>query len=47
MPGAVAPPAASAANELTVLKQQSEMFTRQLEAVRDRIAELEKEEETK
>jgi len=51
MPGAaqypweVAPPAPSAANELTVLKQQSEMLTQQLEAIKDRIAGLEEEEE--
>jgi len=40
---AAAPPAPSAAAERTVLKQQSEMLAQQLDAVKERIAELGKE----
>ena len=44
MPGPVQYPAAAPANELTVLKQQSEMLAQQLETIRKRMSDLEKEE---
>ena len=42
-PRVAAPAAPSAAAERTALKQQSEMLAQQLDAVKERIAELEKE----